>query len=256
MTDLLDAARSGMTTTGIPPFFHTSRRALWLLIELTVPFDTRLSGRPGKARTGGLDCLPASCCTVETDVMLIVEKLAIDSRNPTCFLTWRKVFCLRNGESTEKTSTAVEAPDLDDMADDLCVSMLAEVSEPLGILAAFDRPLSPVGEDRARVRSWSGRDRGAFVAVAGVTTESSTTPRCRSALTRGRRRRTVTFLLRLASHSCSTSPCGDAQSPSKDEKSCRIWGVELPLSKPSPTPAEALLDCDNGSRLATPCGVL
>lgn len=39
LLDLFDDWRSGMTTTGMPPLFLTSRRALWLDIELAVEFD-------------------------------------------------------------------------------------------------------------------------------------------------------------------------------------------------------------------------
>jgi hypothetical protein len=37
--DLVDEWRSGITTTGIPPLFKTSRRAFLLEVLLTVPFD-------------------------------------------------------------------------------------------------------------------------------------------------------------------------------------------------------------------------
>ena len=49
--DFTEVLRSGITTTGIPPFFHTSRRALRLATELTVPVETWLLVRAGSMST-------------------------------------------------------------------------------------------------------------------------------------------------------------------------------------------------------------
>jgi hypothetical protein len=43
LLDLVDDRRSGMTTTGMPPFFWISRRALRLEMELWVVLESRLT---------------------------------------------------------------------------------------------------------------------------------------------------------------------------------------------------------------------
>lgn len=93
-----------------------------------------------------------------------------------------------------------------------------------------------------RILPCSGKARTAFVAFVGETVKSSTTSCCLSlTCTLGRLFRTVTFLIRLSSHSCSTSLGELPNSPSKVVKSLLALGVTLCSSaklgpRPSPEP--------------------
>ena len=87
--DLTDVLRSGMTTTGMPPFFHTSRRALRLATELTEPVETWLLVRAGSISTllETLGRLAPSGLLCEVVAELEVENSELESRRPICFLT-------------------------------------------------------------------------------------------------------------------------------------------------------------------------
>jgi hypothetical protein len=99
--DLVDDLLVGMTTTGIPPSFRTSRIDFALELVLLVPFDTTLScllsgNRPRAWCRGGLLTDTEFC------------ELPLKSRRPICFLVCRRVFLRTGGTSTTIASTIAE----------------------------------------------------------------------------------------------------------------------------------------------------
>jgi hypothetical protein len=93
LLDLTEDRRSGTMTTGTPPFFHTSRRALRLEMELVVAVEAWLSRTPSSARDAGGFRRRCSSMAGETDVRaeLAGEISEPESRKALCFLTCRSV---------------------------------------------------------------------------------------------------------------------------------------------------------------------
>lgn len=129
LLDLRDSLRSGMMTTGIPPFFQTSRRAFRLAIEFIVPEDAILSVREVGGFPVILGRLGFSTWPTEVEAELDGEISELESLRVVCFLTCRSVFCLCGGTSTRMASTTVETVDLDDIPEDRLTSVLTDDSE-------------------------------------------------------------------------------------------------------------------------------
>jgi hypothetical protein len=129
--DLRDSLRSGITMTGTPPFFQTSRRAFRLAMEFTVPVEAMLSVREGVVLSGILGRFDLSSwrTEVEVEVELEGESSELESLRVACFLTCRNVFCLCGGTSTKMASTTVETVDLDDIPEERLTSVLIDDSE-------------------------------------------------------------------------------------------------------------------------------
>ncbi len=100
LLDLTDDRRPGTTTTGMPPFFQTSRRAFPLEMEFMVPVEARLSCRPLLYRPFTLGRLIPSSNTMEVGAELVGERSEPESRSVICFFTCRSVFWRRGGVST------------------------------------------------------------------------------------------------------------------------------------------------------------
>lgn len=110
----------------MPPFFHTSRRALWLDTELNVAIELTLSclAFPFK-RSWFLGSSEPREVGIDVE-----DKSRPESRSTACFFT-----CLRvlrrwgGGAPTKMASTTVETVDFVEMPEDRRTSMLVDASE-------------------------------------------------------------------------------------------------------------------------------
>ena len=189
----------------------------------------------------------------------MVDWSELKSLSPNCFLECRRVFRLIGGASTTMASTTVEVTDFEDIAENLLTSGIIGDSESAtteghAIRSANFSAEFPSAAFLARrclaILSCKGNPLITLVAFVGDTISSSITssmaPSVNICSLRAGLFRTVTFLMRLSSHSRSTSlvsPPIEPHSPSNttnsSEESTFAFGVDVPSlsdSRPSPSP--------------------
>lgn len=205
---------------------------------------------------------------------LIVAWSELKSLKPICFFLCRRVFCLIGGASRTIASTTADVIDRPDIAENRRTSGVegdsgsATVDGHSILSANFSvdvRSAVSLSKRCLAILSCSGRPRTTRVAFVGETVSSSMTsslaPSVNKCSFRAGLFRTVTFLMRLSSHSLSTSlisPPLAPHSPSKTTNSCcespPCLGVVVPSlsdSRPRPKPTSFLfIRCVFGS-----CGI-
>lgn len=259
LDDLVDDRRSGMTRTGMAPLLRTSLRDLPLddldvVVVLTVVFEAKLLCR--RSGIGDLLCISLCCGSVETTVETseVGAELLLDwsekSRRPLYFLVCRKVLRRRGGASTTRASMTVEDIERPDIADSLLRSAVDGYSSfgaAVGHAIRSPNFFSFLSNRCFAILSCKGSPLITFVAAVGDTMSFSTTSSAGPSVNIYDFRplfRTVTFLIKLSSHSRSTlaassSPPDIHSNSANSAASVVALGVVAPSSdsrpKPSPT---------------------